>query len=239
MTRSAPGPAVAEGGRLRYRPEIDGLRAIAVLAVVLYHAGGFGLSGGFVGVDVFFVISGFLIGGILWSELLATGRIRLGAFYLRRIRRLAPAFFAVAGASALAAWFLLLPFEFRSFGKELIAATVWLSNVLFYSEAGYFDIGSDSRVLLHTWSLSVEEQFYLCLPLGLIIAMRLRLGPRVIAGLLAALWLLSLAASLWIAPRDPVAAFFLFPYRAWEMLTGVLLAIWLSRSDGPDRKSVV
>lgn len=215
---------------MAYRPEIDGLRAIAVLAVVLYHFGVPGLNGGFVGVDVFFVISGFLIGGLLWKEQRETGRIRLGAFYMRRVRRLAPAFFAMATVSSVAAWFILLPFEFREFGKSLIAATVWLSNVQFWREAGYFDIGADSKVLLHTWSLSVEEQFYVFLPLFLVIFAFLK---RALVGVLVALWALSLAACLWLTPSDPVAAFFLFPFRAWEMLTGVLLAIWMQNGDRP------
>lgn len=188
-----------------------------------------GLGGGFVGVDIFFVISGFLIGGILWSELAGTGRIRLGRFYLRRVRRLAPAFFAVAAASTAAAWFVLLPYEFRSFGKELIAASVWLSNVLFYREAGYFDIGAENRVLLHTWSLSVEEQFYLFLPFCLLALMLLRARPRVIVGVLAAIWAASLLTCILQTPERPVATFYLFPYRAWELLTGVLLAIWLQQ----------
>ena len=107
-----------------YRPEIDGLRMIAVVAVVLYHFGMPGLSGGFAGVDVFFVISGYLIGGILWRETRATGRISLARFYIRRVKRLAPAFFAMALAASVIAWLVLLPFEFREYGKSLIAATV-------------------------------------------------------------------------------------------------------------------
>jgi peptidoglycan/LPS O-acetylase OafA/YrhL len=130
---------------LPYRRDIDGLRAIAVLAVVAYHFGLPGVPGGFVGVDVFFVLSGFLIGGLLWREQEATGRIALGAFYLRRIRRLAPAFVAMALVSAAVAWQILLPFEFREFGKQLIAATVYLSNVFFWREAGYFDSASEEK----------------------------------------------------------------------------------------------
>jgi peptidoglycan/LPS O-acetylase OafA/YrhL len=209
---------------LPYQPAIDGLRAIAVTAVVLYHFGLPFLPGGFTGVDVFFVISGYLIGGLLWAEAQATGRIALGRFYMRRIRRLAPAFFAMALVSLLAAWFILLPFEFREFGKELVAATLWLSNVLFYQGAGYFDIGADSKVLLHTWSLSVEEQFYLVLPLTLSVMLRF---PRLTVPALAALWALSLLASVLLTPTQPNATFYLFPFRAWELLSGVLLAIAL------------
>ena len=205
-----------------YRPEIDGLRAIAVLAVVFYHFGLPFLTGGFVGVDVFFVISGFLIGGILWAELDQTGTVSLRRFYLRRVRRLAPAFFAMALITTVFSALILLPFEFRDFGKQLIAATLWLSNVLFYKGAGYFDSAEATKVLLHTWSLSVEEQFYLCLPLCLLL---LRRRPLLIGGLVL-LWAASLLASVTLTPTQPTATFYLFPFRAWEMLSGVLLAIW-------------
>lgn len=213
---------------LVYRPEIDGLRAIAVSAVVLYHFGVPGLGGGFVGVDVFFVISGFLIGGILWSELDSTAHIDLRQFFLRRIRRLAPAFFAMAAICTLVAYFVLLPFEFREFGKTLIAATVWLSNVQFFREAGYFDVASESKLLLHTWSLAVEEQFYVALPLLLLLLRKN--SKRVTITLLAAVWCASLASCVWLTAHSPTATFFLFPFRAWEMLSGVLLAIWCKES---------
>ncbi len=207
---------------LPYRGDIDGLRAIAVLAVVLYHFG-LPIGGGFVGVDVFFVISGFLIGGILWREYDATGRIGLGNFYLRRFRRLAPAFFVMILVVTAVAWVLLLPFEFREYGKAVIAATVYLSNVLFFREAGYFDTASEDKPLLHTWSLAVEEQFYIFLPLAMILLARWRWG---LIGTLVACWAASLAACVLITPSSPTAAFYLFPFRAWEMLSGVLLAVW-------------
>lgn len=206
-----------------YRPEIDGLRAVAVLAVVLYHFGLPYLTGGFVGVDIFFVISGFLIGGILWAELELTQTLSLSRFYLRRVRRLAPAFFAMATLTTVFAALILLPFEFRDYGKALIAATVWLSNVLFYQGAGYFDSAESTKVLLHTWSLSVEEQFYVCLPLLLL---AFRTNRRLLIGALVALWFASLVASVSLTPGHPVATFYLFPFRAWELLSGVLLAIW-------------
>lgn len=207
---------------IAYRPEIDGLRAVAVLSVVLYHFGISGLDGGFVGVDVFFVISGYLIGGILWAEMTQTGRVSLVRFYIRRFRRLAPAFFAMAAAVSLVGWFVLLPVEYREFAKSLIAATVYLANAQFWRDAGYFDFGAEEKVLLHTWSLSVEEQFYVVLPIAILL---LRHHPR---ALHLVLWLGfagSLAASLLLTPRMPEAAFYLFHFRAWEMLAGVLLAI--------------
>ncbi|HHB81632.1 MAG TPA: acyltransferase, partial [Aliiroseovarius sp.] len=207
---------------IAYRPDIDGLRALAVLSVVLYHFGIPGLKGGFVGVDIFFVISGFLIGGLLWRELEDTGHIRLAAFFARRIKRLAPAFVAMAIATAAVGFIVLLPFEFREFGKSLIAATVYLSNVHFFREAGYFDTGAEDKILLHTWSLAVEEQFYIALPLVMLLFAR-RLG--VLRAMLWALFLASFIASLWVLPRSQPAAFYLFPFRAWELLAGVLLAL--------------
>ncbi len=207
---------------VRHRAEIDGLRSVAVLSVVLYHFGFTALRGGFVGVDIFFVISGFLIGGILWREHTSSGTLALGRFYMRRIRRLAPAYFAMAFASLIAGWIVLLPFEFREFGKSLIAATVYLSNVLFYRQSGYFDGPSDEKMLLHTWSLSVEEQFYIFLPLTILVLGRSR--NTLIAGL-SLLALASLVSSIVMTERSHTAAFFLFPFRAWELLAGVFLAI--------------
>ena len=206
-----------------YRPEIDGLRAVAIIPVVLFHFGLAGVTGGFVGVDIFFVISGFLIGGILWGELRETGRLRLGRFFLRRIRRLAPAYYVMAFSSLIAGWFILLPFEFREFGKELIAATVYLSNVFFWLGAGYFDVLGEQRVLLHTWSLAVEEQFYVFIPLRMVVLARAR---RVLPWLLLALAVISLAACIVATRQSHTTAFYLFPFRAWELLAGVLLAIF-------------
>ncbi|MYM55472.1 acyltransferase family protein [Thalassovita mangrovi] len=217
-----------------YRPEIDGLRAIAVLAVVFYHFGVPGIAGGFVGVDIFFVISGFLIGGLLWSEQDRTGRISLRHFYLRRFKRLAPAFFVMALVVSAVSWKVLLPFEFREFGKSLIAATVYLSNVQFYREAGYFDAAAEEKPLLHTWSLAVEEQFYLFLPLlMLLVGMMGRRGLRALPLLLQGIFLLSLFSCVLLTLSNHTATFFLFPFRAWELLAGVLLAIWgyQTRSD--------
>ncbi len=206
---------------LPYRGDIDGLRAIAVLSVVLYHFG-LPLQGGFTGVDVFFVISGFLIGGILWREYDATGRVALLPFYVRRFKRLAPAFFVMVLVTAVLAWMILLPFEYREFGKTAIAATVYASNILFFRQTGYFDAAAHEKPLLHTWSLAVEEQFYIFLPLLILLLSRSR---RALLVALIATWAASLAACLWLTPTQPSAAFYLFPFRAWELLTGVLLAV--------------
>lgn len=218
-----------------YRPEIDGLRAVAVLAVVFFHFSGAmfdgaGIGGGMVGVDIFFVISGFLIGGILMREHGHTGRIALGRFYLRRIRRLAPAYFAMATVSLIAAWAILLPFEFREFGKALIASTTYLANVHFFRETGYFDIGVENKILLHNWSLAVEEQFYVFLPF-LILA--LGFSKRLLRSALVVVFVLSLVACVWLTQTNQSATFYLFPFRAWEMLAGVLLAIWAEGRAAP------
>ena len=205
-----------------YRPEIDGLRAIAIVPVVLFHFDFAAVRGGFIGVDIFFVISGFLIGGILWNELQDTGRISLGRFFMRRIRRLAPAYYVMVFATFVAGWFILLPFEFREFGKEILAATVYLSNVYFWMGTGYFDALAGERTLLHTWSLAVEEQFYLVFPILLILLARAR---RLIPWVLIGLGIVSLVACILVTATSQATAFYLFPFRAWELLAGVMLAI--------------
>ncbi|MEH6359723.1 MAG: acyltransferase family protein [Amylibacter sp.] len=208
---------------IKYRPEIDGLRCIAVLAVVFFHFSVPGFSGGFVGVDIFFVISGFLIGGILWQELTTNGKVSFARFYLRRLRRLAPAFVVMAVITSIFAYYILLPFEFREFGKALISSTVYLSNVLFYRQSGYFDSGADEKVLLHTWSLSVEEQFYIFLPFLILIFAKHHKALHIALAVIATL---SLLACIWFTRSSHTATFFLFPFRAWELLIGVLLAIY-------------
>ena len=205
-----------------YRADIDGLRAIAVLSVVLYHFGLGGLRGGFVGVDVFFVISGYLITGIVQAEI-AAGRFTLARFYERRARRIFPALFAMLGVVLAAGWFLLLPSDLARLGQATLATVLFASNLLFATQGGYFDESADFNLLLHTWSLGVEEQFYLGLPLLLLVVARWR--PRALVPVLAAATVLSLAACVagqWVKPK---AVFFLSPFRAWELLAGALLAV--------------
>ncbi|MBC7726685.1 MAG: acyltransferase [Microbacteriaceae bacterium] len=205
-----------------HRPEIDGLRALAVLPVILFHAG-FGLfGGGYVGVDVFFVISGFLITTIIVSELRA-GTFSIVRFYERRARRILPALFFVMAACLPAAWLWLLPHEAVAFGKSLVAVSVFLSNVLFWRTSGYFDLAADEKPLLHTWSLGVEEQFYIVFPL--LVAWCWHFGVRRLAMLLLGLAGISLLASQWALDRSADASFFLAPFRAWELLAGALLAL--------------
>ncbi|MGA0530985.1 acyltransferase family protein [Hansschlegelia sp. KR7-227] len=206
---------------MTYRPEIDGLRAVAVLAVLLFHAGGI-LPGGYAGVDVFFVISGYVITGVLSAEL-ARGGFTLAGFYERRVRRIAPALLATIGITAAVAPFVLLPPDLDAFGESAVAAALMVANVHFWLEAGYFDTESLTKPLLHTWSLGIEEQFYLVYPL--LLAALWRRARRAVVPVLLALFVISLAASVWAVAEKPQAAFFLAPFRVWELLLGALIAL--------------
>jgi len=207
-----------------YRADIDGLRAAAVLPVVLYHAGIPGFSGGYVGVDVFFVISGFLITGIIWSEIL-TGTFSLVNFYERRARRILPALFAVIAVSLFIGSLILLPAEFEGLSKSALATTFFVSNLYFWHALDYFGAAGDLHPLLHSWSLAIEEQFYIVFPLFLIIAAKYRYG--LMLGLMAVLFVLSLAGSIYVVDRAPQWAFYLPPARTWELLMGSFLALGL------------
>src|SRR5438477_8059744 len=156
--------ARARPGGEHYRPDIDGMRALAVLAVVAFHAFPSIVRGGFVGVDVFFVISGFLISGIIFSAL-ERKTFSLVGFYIRRIRRIFPALVVVLLATLLFGWFLLFPDEYRELGKHVVASAAFANNLLLWRESGYFDTIATQKPLLHLWSLGIEEQFYLSYPL--------------------------------------------------------------------------
>jgi len=218
-----------------YRRDIDGLRAIAILPVVGHHAGIPGLSGGFVGVDVFFVISGYLITSILAAEVKRTGTLSLRGFYARRIRRLFPALVVMVLATCLLGAVILLPVfgQQPELGRSAIATSLYVSNFYFWLNApGYFDASADLMPLLHTWSLAVEEQFYIGWPLLILAAMAVaRRGRRNVDEVLKPLVLAILAASLaWCIVQTrsaPTAAFFLLPARAWELATGAALALWM------------
>jgi peptidoglycan/LPS O-acetylase OafA/YrhL len=204
---------------VKYRADIDGLRAIAVAAVVLFHAGFPIFSGGYVGVDVFFVISGYLITGLIAAEI-RDGGFSLLTFYERRVRRIFPALFTVLIASCLIAFGLFLPGTFEDFGTSVVATVFFAANFLFWRDTGYFAAPPDEKPLLHTWSLAVEEQFYLVWPLLLLVLRFAR--PRAWTLLLLAG---SFAASAWAVNRHPDAAFYLPHLRAWELLLGAVLAI--------------
>ena len=158
---------------MEYRKDIDGLRAVAVLAVVLFHAKVPGFPGGFVGVDVFFVISGYLITGLITNDY-ANGRFSSSNFYFRRMRRIVPALLCVYTASMLLAALLMLPSDMRMFARSLTSSALFYSNHFFYNQSGYFGGQSDLKPLLHTWSLSIEEQFYLVWPLLFLLLARWR-----------------------------------------------------------------
>lgn len=209
----------------KYRPEIDGLRAIAVISVILFHGGLPGFSGGFVGVDVFFVISGYLITGILLRELEA-GDFSIARFYERRMRRILPALFAVLMVCVPFAWFLMGPYTFGQFGQGLMAVPAFVSNILFWRTTNYFN-ATQENPLLHTWSLGVEEQFYIFFPLFLLLVWRYARRWLWASIILAAA--ISLGLSLWsLNSGRYLAAFYLSPMRAYEMLIGsvVALALW-------------
>lgn len=209
-------PAIA------YRPELDGLRALAVLPVILYHAGFELFSGGYVGVDVFFVISGYLITSIIYREIQA-GTFTIGRFYERRIRRLYPAVTAVTLACVPLAWLLLLPSQFKDFLYSVASVQIFASNFYFWQESDYFGSAAELTPLLHTWSLAVEEQFYLLFPFALIVLRKLSLrAVLLVLGLVA---LCSLALATKLTGSHASASFFLLPTRAWEMLAGSLLAL--------------
>ena len=205
-----------------YRPDIDGLRAVAVLLVLAYHVGIYRLRGGFVGVDVFFVISGFLISTIILSDL-DSSRFSLIAFYERRIRRILPALVVMLLSTGVLAYKFFLPAEFVDFGKSLLAATFSVSNIFFLHQSGYFDAPATMKPLLHTWSLAVEEQFYIFLPLFLM-AIR-KLFPKRQVLLVGVVALLSFVVSVIGAFRNHDATFYLAHTRAWELLLGALLAM--------------
>jgi len=204
-----------------YRADIDGLRALAVVPVLFFHAG-LGCPGGFVGVDVFFVISGYLITRLLTADL-TERRFSLFRFYERRIRRIFPALFAVLLASTVVTWFIFMPPEFALFGKSMAMAAVFASNIGFWQEAGYFDTVAQFKPLLHTWSLGIEEQFYVLFPL--LLAGLYRFMPTrttLVIGLLSAASFLF--STVWVYAA-PDSAFFLLPARFWELGLGCLLAL--------------
>lgn len=211
-----------------YRPEIDGLRAIAVMGVLLFH---FDLRfpGGFVGVDVFFVISGYLITGILLRQLEGE-KFSLSDFWARRVRRIAPAAVVMALGTVAMGWYVLESGDFRDLARSLMAHVFFASNCYFSRDQGYFEESGEGEPLMHTWSLSVEEQFYFIFPLLLLFLWR-KWGSR--SGMiLASFAVISLVWSAWQVNTEPKGAFFLLPARAWELLAGALLAFYQPATAG-------
>jgi peptidoglycan/LPS O-acetylase OafA/YrhL len=226
------------GVDVKYRSEIDGLRAVAVAPVVLFHAGVSGLGGGFVGVDVFFVISGFLITSLIIHEQ-AAGTFTLASFYERRARRILPALFLVVLACLPFAYLWMLPEDMHAFSATVLSVVLFASNFVFYMQSGYFDQAAELKPLLHTWSLAVEEQFYILFPL-LLIALH-RYGRRIILLSFVSLFFASLFLAQaggnfeprhslhdagWSWNNQPSWGFYLLPARAWELLLGSIIAFW-------------
>jgi peptidoglycan/LPS O-acetylase OafA/YrhL len=212
--------ATSQGQVAGYRPDIDGLRAVAILAVVAFHAFPAVVPGGFAGVDVFFVISGFLISRIMYSGL-ARKDFSLETFFAHRIKRIFPALILVLLASFGIGWFTLLPGEFAQLGKHIAAGAGFVQNIALWSEAGYFDVSSELKPLMHLWSLAVEEQFYLVYPVMVLAVWRA--GKKPLA-LIAAIGVASFLLNIWRIGDDPTEAFFLSHTRLWELLAGALLA---------------
>ena len=221
--QSTPADASLPAARHGYRPDIDGLRALAILSVVFHHAGVPFLPGGFTGVDIFFVISGYLIGGQIYAAI-RSGSFTYLRFYQRRARRILPAFYAVLLFSFVAALVLLSPAEARLFARDAFAATLSASNISFWRFNNYFDPRSSLRPLLMTWSLGVEEQFYLVIPL--LIALLARLRPRLVLPSIVIVCALSLLLAAHDVGLAPTQAFYRLFDRAWELGIGVALAVF-------------
>ena len=223
----------------RYRTEVDGLRAIAVISVILFHAG-FGCPGGYVGVDVFFVISGFLITSLIWKDL-EGGKFTFANFWERRARRIVPALVVVTLVTLIAGWFLLLPSAYASLGKAAASQAVFAANIHYWLDSGYFSGAAEEKPLLHTWSLAVEEQFYLIVPFILWSGFHFRGWLRCRGAILSLLivgCVLSLAMSIYGVMHRPSEAFYLLPTRAWELLLGSIVAFLPYSNRFHDRRSV-
>ena len=229
-----PNASVTPDWRFRadYRPDIDGLRALAIIPVVIFHAFPALMPGGFVGVDIFFVISGFLISSII-LQALQHGTFSFAGFYANRIKRIFPALLVVLAACFALGWFFLLPDEYTQLGKHIVGAAGYGENFVLRREAGYFDINSSLKPLMHLWSLGIEEQFYLTYPFFLWMVWRYR---RNLFAVLLSIALVSFCLNVWQVHRDPVGAFFLPQTRCWELMVGGAIACWrLLGSEGDSR----
>jgi peptidoglycan/LPS O-acetylase OafA/YrhL len=213
--------------RITYRRDIDGLRAVAVLAVLGYHAFPEMVSGGFVGVDIFFVISGFLITSILAAEL-QDHSWSLRGFYARRILRIFPALLLVLVATLWLGWYVLLANEYKPLGKHAAAGAGFVANFAYWFEAGYFDRASELKPLLHLWSLGIEEQFYIAWPLALWALWRFGRRPDRYAAALLGASLIYACVLVWL---DRTQAFYSPLTRAWELLAGAWLALRQARNE--------
>lgn len=232
--------------RLPFRADIEGLRAIAILLVVAAHADVPWLAGGFVGVDVFFVLSGYLITGLLVREAAATGTIGFADFYARRFRRLMPGLLLMLACTGLAGWLLVAPADQPAQAMAAVSAAAWLSNFHFaFSDLGYFTPGAETNLYLHTWSLGVEEQFYVVWPALLVLSLGAwkhatrATTPDRLKTALAVVLVASLLASLWWTRKEPLLAFYMMPARAWQFALGALIFLQFGEGGDAARKSDV
>lgn len=205
---------------IKYRSDIDGLRAIAVLSVVAYHAFPDVVKGGFIGVDIFFVISGYLISTIIFQDLKGDN-FSFKDFYIRRIRRIFPALCLVLSTSFIVGWLFLFPDELQSLGKHISSGAAFFSNLVLWSESGYFDAAAETKPLLHLWSLGIEEQFYLIWPVLLYFGWKKRWNALLV---ISSIGITSFALNIYFISSDPVGVFFSPVTRFWELLIGALLA---------------
>jgi peptidoglycan/LPS O-acetylase OafA/YrhL len=217
-------------GSKEWKTHIDGLRAVAVLSVLLFHAHVPFVSGGYVGVDIFFVISGYLISKVIFDEIKESNRFNFFNFYERRARRILPVFVLVTTLCVVVGGFIYLPPEFIIFAKSAIAACAFTANIFFYSTSDYFAPAAETIPLMHYWSLGIEEQFYIFFPILVLFAWRF--GPTVLTALLALLFIASFTAAQFYLTIDQTASFFLLPHRAWELLAGSVLALPWMRFSG-------
>lgn len=215
---------------MKYRPEIDGLRAVAVLAVIFYHAGFSFFTGGYVGVDVFFVISGFLITSIIMEDL-SKGRFTLAYFYERRARRILPALFVIMAACLPFAWLWMTPDQLKDFSQSMVSVSFFSSNIFFFLKSGYFEQASELKPLLHTWSLAVEEQYYIIFPLVLMLIWQWK--TKNIYLTLSIIFVGSMLCAELLKGYNESANFFLLPSRMWELVVGSILAIYLRHNQQP------
>lgn len=221
---------------MKYRREIDGLRALAVLPVILGHAGVEIFSGGFVGVDIFFVISGYLITTIILDEL-EKDDFTMVRFYERRARRILPALFVVMLATTIAGHFLLMPDEYKNLGQSLVATSLFSNNILLGITSGYWDLSSEFKPLLHTWSLGVEEQYYILAPILLMLAWKLT--KKSIPLLLWMTFVTSFLYSIWFVNISPDWAFYILPTRAWELAIGGIATIIMRSTPGITKNNLI
>ncbi len=218
---------------IKYRPDIDGLRGVAVLLVLLFHAGLPYITGGFVGVDIFFVISGYLITAIIIKDV-KNEKFSFVNFYERRVRRILPAFYVVALATLLGGWIILLPADLLDASKSLLAALFFSGNIYFWRTTDYFSEASDYQPFLHTWSLGVEEQFYFFFPVLLLFCLH---HKRVLIAILALSFFGSLIISVYATQAMPWAAYYLLPTRAWQLMAGAFIALYTIRV--PENKNLL